>query len=293
MKPGRVKVYLVKAFGRGRAGGNAAGVVLDAGGLTAAQKQDIARKIGYSETAFVGDSGRADFRVDFFTPVKRIPNCGHATVAAFALLRRKKIAREDEATVETLNGIGRIRFEGNRVFMEQRPVGSWGVTRSQERELLKSLGLSRPRLLRGFAPRLVSTGNNFFLLGVDGTESLRGLRPDFQRIAALSAKRRAVGYYVFALVAGGRCAATTRMFAPFFGIDEESATGMAAGPLAWMLHDELGVSRGEFQIEQGRFMRRPSPSTILARVSAVGGKVKSLLIGGQGFVASETSVPLG
>jgi PhzF family phenazine biosynthesis protein len=46
-------VNIVNAFVDGGRGGNPAGVVLDADGLSAQQKQAIARLAGLSETAFV------------------------------------------------------------------------------------------------------------------------------------------------------------------------------------------------------------------------------------------------
>ena len=49
--------------------------------------QNIAKKIGYSETAFVMKSDKADFRVRFFTPVDEVDLCGHATIATYNLLR--------------------------------------------------------------------------------------------------------------------------------------------------------------------------------------------------------------
>ncbi|MEI9908479.1 MAG: PhzF family phenazine biosynthesis protein [Bacteroidota bacterium] len=54
------------------------------------------------------------------------------------------------------------------------------------------------------------------------------------------------------------------MFGPYYGIPEESATGMAAGPLACYLHDKLGQGKKHFLIEQGYFMQHPSPSLLIA-----------------------------
>lgn len=287
----RVAVHLVRAFGRGPEGGNPAGVVLDAQDLSAAQKQAVAAKVGYSETAFVGRSSRADYFLEFFTPTKQIPNCGHATVAAFALLRQKGRVAEDAVTVETLNGVAAVGFEGELVLMEQKPAGSWELPEDERRAVLASLSLPEERLLPGFPPLLASTGNPFFLVGVREASDLAALRPDFAKIEALSAARSAVGYYAFAAGDGaGEPAATTRMFAPFYGIDEESATGMAAGPLAWQLRQRLGVSRARFLLEQGRFMSPPTLSTLEARLDVRGDAVAAVTIGGRGFIASETAV---
>ena len=66
-------------------GGNPAGVVLDASGLSEAEMLGIAADVGYSETAFVdGDDIR------YFSPLAEVPFCGHATVAtAIAIAERE------------------------------------------------------------------------------------------------------------------------------------------------------------------------------------------------------------
>lgn len=76
------------AFSTDPAGGNPAGVVLDAAGLDDAAQLAIAAELGYSETAFLtappaglgGEPGRA-FTVRYFSPQAEVPFCGHATVA--------------------------------------------------------------------------------------------------------------------------------------------------------------------------------------------------------------------
>jgi PhzF family phenazine biosynthesis protein len=80
------------AFSTDPAGGNPAGVVLDAGALGADRMLAIAAEIGYSETAFVtgreGDEGRT-LDVRYFSPKAEVSFCGHATVAtAVALAER-------------------------------------------------------------------------------------------------------------------------------------------------------------------------------------------------------------
>jgi PhzF family phenazine biosynthesis protein len=77
---------VVNAFVDNGRGGNPAGVVLNAERFSQAQKQAIAAKVGLSETAFVSPSRTADFKLEFFTPTRQIPHCGHATIATFSSL---------------------------------------------------------------------------------------------------------------------------------------------------------------------------------------------------------------
>ncbi len=84
--------------------------------------------------------------------------------------------------------------------------------------------------------------------------------------------------------------ASARMFAPRYAIEEESATGMAAGPLACVLHDHLGIGKDVFEIEQGRFMEPASPSLITVKLSVENGEVQNLMAGGHGKVSRSLSI---
>jgi PhzF family phenazine biosynthesis protein len=72
------------AFSADRAGGNPAGVVLDAAGLGDTEMQRVAAEVGYSETAFLVPGGEEHFQVRYFSPKAEVPFCGHATIASAA-----------------------------------------------------------------------------------------------------------------------------------------------------------------------------------------------------------------
>ncbi len=78
-----VDILRYSAFTDTPAGGNPAGIVLDATGLDESTMQAIAAEVGYSETAFLtvaGDDGRS-FDIRYFAPSIEVPFCGHATIA--------------------------------------------------------------------------------------------------------------------------------------------------------------------------------------------------------------------
>ena len=75
-----VDVEIVAAFTKDGAGGNLAGVVLDAEHLSHEQRQRIATEVALSETSFVRAADDDVFEVAFYTPNKQVPDCGHATV---------------------------------------------------------------------------------------------------------------------------------------------------------------------------------------------------------------------
>ena len=101
----KIKVYTLNAFVKERKGGNPAGVVLSADFITDSEMQAIAKKVGFSETAFVLKTDKADLRLRYFTPAGEVPLCGHATIAAFGLLLKKGSIEAGKYSLETNAGI--------------------------------------------------------------------------------------------------------------------------------------------------------------------------------------------
>ena len=287
------ELYLVKAFTQTPAGGNAAGVVLHADGLRQDQKQSIAASLGLSETAFVSASEVGDAKVEFFTPNRQIPHCGHATVATFGLLLQKGIVKEPGAVKESVEGPRQIDLQAGRVYQSQLapryiPVSKTSVTAAA---VAASLGINDEQELLA-EPVLANTGVWFLLVQVANEEALRNLVPQQKEIKAISDELNLVGYYVFTTNTGA-ADATTRMFAPSYGIPEESATGMAAGPLACYLHDVLGYDKTTYLIHQGYLMSQPSPSQLEVHLQlGSDNNITSLKAGGPAVVVKQLDLPL-
>ena len=80
-------ILQIDAFTKKPYGGNPCAVVLNADGLSEAAMQAIALEMNLSETAFVLESKKADFRARYFTPAEEIPLAGHPTIATvYALI---------------------------------------------------------------------------------------------------------------------------------------------------------------------------------------------------------------
>jgi PhzF family phenazine biosynthesis protein len=278
-----VTVELVDAFIDGAAGGNVAGIVFDgAAELSTAQRQEIARRIAVSETAFVLPSETADYKLEFYTPTRPIAHCGHATVGTFARLAQTGRLQRKEVVNETIDGPRRIRIQDERAFLEQVPARLTRLDDTTTREILASLGMVQEQLLLDGGPYLADNGNRSILIGVTDTGVLRAIRPDMDRVRDLTNRFDAVCYYAFSLtsVMPGRDA-TARMFGPAYGIPEESATGMAAGPLACWLDAKTDGRGDRFSIEQGHMMRPASPSLIIAQPERLGRTLSAMWIGGS------------
>ena len=192
---------IVNGFVLDGAGGNPAGVVLDADSLSEQDMQRIARDVGLSETAFVSGSDVAGFKFDFFTPNRRIAHCGHATIAAFSYMASQGIVADGKTSKETVDGVREIVIRDGAAYMEQlAPVYTdaygWSDAGVTEADVLASLRLAPEGLDRQGAPVVVNTGNGFMLVGVRDRDVLAGIEPDFGRVHEISEQLDLVGYYV-------------------------------------------------------------------------------------------------
>lgn len=279
----KVEVHILNAFVDNEKGGNPAGVVLNADHLTNEQKLKVAEKVGLSETAFVSQSKKADFKLDFFTPTRQIAHCGHATIATFSYLSQLGNIKNTYSSKETIDGEREILIQGDLAFMEQKPPLYIDIQPRKEK-ILKSLGLKENDLLTNAPISIVNTGNSFAIIPVVSEDILKNIKPDFDLITQISEEYDLIGYYVFCTQTNNaERDANTRMFAPRYGIEEEAGTGMAAGPLACYLYHILGLKKERILIQQGWFMNQPSQSLIIVDLSLENEKITKIMTGGKGI----------
>lgn len=88
-----IEAYIVNAFAEEIAHGNQAGVVFVEKELSTRTMQEIAFDIGKSETAFIKKYDNQYF-IRWFSPLKEMPLCGHATLAAAKVLAKKYNVRD-------------------------------------------------------------------------------------------------------------------------------------------------------------------------------------------------------
>lgn len=291
----QIDVNIVASLTDEGVGGNPAGVVVDANGLDADQKLRIAQQVGLSETAFVSKSEIATVKLEFFTPTRQIAHCGHATIAAFSLLGQLGRIADGWSSKETIDGCRRVLIQDEVVLMEQRSPIYRPITPDSElaTKIAASIGISLANIFDVAVPTVVSTGNRFLMIALRDERAVADVQPQQEAIEAISEALDLIGYYVFSTTTrvSGRHAGA-RMFAPRFGIPEESATGTAAGPLACFLHERMGIEDREMAIEQGRLMQPASPSLIKVTLDANEGGIARVMAGGTASVKENKGVEI-
>jgi PhzF family phenazine biosynthesis protein len=287
----KVEAKIINAFSINGEGGNPAGVVFEADKLTSTGKQHIAALISLPETAFVSRSQTADYKLDFFTPLKQIPHCGHATIATFSWLKKTGHITKEYSSKETIDGNRSIIFKNGLAFMEQKaPVMQVPV--EDIPDILLSLHVGEEDLKPGLLPTIINTGNSFLMVPLQNEKRLASINYDHEMVYRISEKHNLVGFYVYAPSTEPGYDAAARMFGPFYGIKEEAGTGMAAGPLACFLYEAENVRKENFRIQQGRFMQSPSPSLIEVILEIEDEKIARLYAGGDAYVSGLKEIEL-
>ena len=281
-----VDVYVAAAFSKDDKGGNKAGVVLGRSELTSVQKAAIAIEMGYSETAFVLDSDKADFKLQYFTPTEEVPLCGHATIAAFSTLKLLNMLDKPDCTIETEAGILNIHIKDDGlILMEQNRPAYLEVLDSD----IFTGCIERNFIDHRFPIQIVSTGLNDVMLPVDSVEHLEQLSPDFEMIANMSKEKEVVGVHAFTIIKESDVTAICRNFAPLYGIDEESATGTANCALACYLF-KYYKQQSQYVFEQGHNMG--DISRIVVNLSYHENVIDSVFVGGYGYLLGKRSLPV-
>ena len=259
--PRELHIHQVDAFTNQRFTGNPAGVVLGADDLTDETMLAIARELNNADTAFVSapDGADHDLRVRFFTPRTEAAFVGHATLAVHAVLTRRDgpRARRQKGRTDIVEVGAAAGDAGFEIRLPRPPLASL-VEGAELAEVCAALGIPMSQLDAACPPRIVGTGSTRLLIALTEGSALGGLAPDLARLAALSPRVGAPGYFVFSRrPAVADCTLESRMFCPALGISEDPVSGNAHGMLAVYL-DSLGLlPTSRLRGAQGHHLGRP------------------------------------
>ncbi|MBY8876387.1 PhzF family phenazine biosynthesis protein [Actinacidiphila acidipaludis] len=253
------------AFSRDPAGGNPAGVVLDAGALTDDQMLAIAAEVGYSETAFVVARDERTLDVRYFSSKAEVSFCGHATVAtAVALAERigpgdllfRTPAGEVPVAVAA-GGDGALRATLTSVEPQVEDAPAAAVD-----EALAALGWDRAELDPALPPRFAYAGARHLVLAAATRARLAALDYDFERLDALMTS---LNLTTIQLV-WRESPAVFHVRDPFpvGGVVEDPATGAAALAFGAYLRT-LGPVPERLTLHQGDDLGRPGVLSVELR----------------------------
>jgi len=260
------------AFAAEPGGGNPAGLVLDAAGLSDDQMLAIARQVGYPETAFVVGSTATGPRVRYFSPSAEVPFCGHATVAlAVALAEREGTGRRVFTTLAgevaldaTVGSDGAVQVAMTSVEPATRDLDPALLAR-----LFDLLGLEAADIAPGFPVLESFAGNWHPVLVLHDRELFHQFRFAPGPLAELKREAGWAGTVTVLHRTGDREYEARNLF-PAGRITEDPATGSAAASTGAYLRQIGAAQPGDrITIRQGRHVGRPS--LLLVDVPEAGG----------------------
>jgi trans-2,3-dihydro-3-hydroxyanthranilate isomerase len=253
--------------------GNPLAVVMDADALDRRAMQALARELGLSETVFTLDGDRA---LRIFTPATELPLAGHPVVgAAVELSRLRRIPARGMHVFRTPSGEMEVELaDGTATMRQLKPVYGPELERDVVARLLGVEVVGAPVMC-------TTTGVKQAFARVRGRAELGMVKPDLAGIAALDGVDGVVAW----CEAGSVVA--QRFFAPQLGVDEDPATGSAAGALAALRVFE-GAAPGRITVEQGGEIGRPS--TIEVSVGGDRGAPGDVRVAGTAALVLEAEI---
>ncbi|MFI9330357.1 PhzF family phenazine biosynthesis protein [Kitasatospora sp. NPDC052868] len=248
------------AFATDPAGGNPAGVVLDASGLSAERMLAIAAELGYSETAFlIPEAAEGAYAVRYFSPLTEVPFCGHATVASAVALgerlgpgRFRFATRAGEVPIEVdkgSDGVLRATLTSVEPHVEE-------VTEADIAEVLALLDWSPQELDAALPPRIAYAGARHLVLAAATRDRLARLAYDFDGLAAYMTARDLVTLQL--VWRESEHVFHVRNPFPVGGVVEDPATGAAAAAFGAYLRERGAVvAPAVLTLHQGEDLGRP------------------------------------
>ncbi|MEN0071668.1 MAG: PhzF family phenazine biosynthesis isomerase, partial [Propionicimonas sp.] len=226
-------------------------------------------EVGFSETAFLAARVPREFAVRYFSPGAEVPFCGHATIAAAAVLAE----RSGTGTFWFDTPVGQVPIETERsagkvsaTFTSVEPAVREPDPATAD-ELLDLLGMSEADLDPALPLREAFAGNWHPVVALARQDRFDGFGFDPAAVRELMDRRGWAGTVTVVHRLGPEAFEARNLF-PVGTITEDPATGSAAASLGGYLR-ALGVAPARFEIRQGRHVG--APSRLVVSVPPTGG----------------------
>ncbi len=269
----RIRIRQVDAFTNRIFGGNPAGVVSSAQGLSDEEMQFIAKEMNLSETAFVLPSDKADFRIRWFTPKKEVLFCGHATVASLHVLAQEgKFGMDKDGVfnfkIESMVGILKVdvmKGPSTNIVLQSPPI-ELVPEKFGSNELTQALGTGEAEI-ENRLPIMRDKTMDYVYIPFKKLATLRNLNYDYNRLERFGEEHGIKGFTLLTTETFEKNSNVhSRFFSPHYGIKEDPTTGSSHGPLgAYLVLNglvKLEDGKVEIRAEQGDIMGRPGRMTV-------------------------------
>ncbi len=254
------KFFIVDVFAEKKYSGNQLAVFLHHNDLSKQDMQVLAKEVNYSETTFILSNRKESdgYKVRIFTPEKELPFAGHPTLGTAYIIQREIIRSHVNKVVLDLKG-GQIpvffKYKGeetDKLYMKQK-APEFGET-FDKLLLSNALGLNESDFVKNLPAQEVSTGLTFIIVALNDLESVKKARINKDLFYNIVKNKDAKAVLIFSRETYHESNdLNVRVFADYFGVPEDPATGSANGCLAGYLieHDYFKKQKIDIKVEQG------------------------------------------
>jgi trans-2,3-dihydro-3-hydroxyanthranilate isomerase len=285
--------YIVDVFAQRKYAGNQLAVFRHGDHYSSDKMQILAREMNYSETTFIMSESKqkGGFDVRIFTPAREVPFAGHPTLGTAYVIQRFILKKPIEKVILNLE-VGqipvKITYRDNQsdwLWMQQKSP-RFGETLDIS-AVASALRMDRNDVDERFPVEEVSTGIPFLIIPVKTMAALKKARVDQDAFLRLVQDKQAKAPLLF-------CPETyslendlnVRVFADYYQVPEDPATGSANGCLAgYLIKNRFFESSAlDIRVEQGYEIGRPS---LLGLKAVESGDDIEVHVGGQVFPVAE------
>ncbi|MHC0439436.1 PhzF family phenazine biosynthesis protein [Flavobacterium sp. 3-210] len=286
-----LEYYVLDVFSNESYKGNPLSVVFTEGNLKLETYKDISKEFRYSETSFVYYSTRDKaLIVRSFTPTGiEIDGAGHNLLGAVCGALLKGIPIFDEQNESEPFVIMKhsaipltVSFDTNTFYPVVQMHQKSAVIKQEipTYRIAVALGLKIEDLdVNAFVPTIVKTEVAHLMVPIKNSYLLNSFVPDNQLLIEISKEYNFEGFYCFTIADEGQeHIVETRFFNPIIGINEDPATGTAAGPLiGFLTQKKFTKSEKEYKILQGVKLKQASMIEVMNRE-------EDILVGGSSII---------
>jgi trans-2,3-dihydro-3-hydroxyanthranilate isomerase len=269
--------------------GNSLAVFTDAGGLSTAEMQSIAREMNLSETTFVLPrepevERERGIQVRIFTVQEELQFAGHPTLGTASWLYLTHPVLRGAATIMLDLPVGPIPVS---FAQRQQGLGVYGTMRQNDPTfgevhspfaIAAALGLSASDLDPVLPVQTVSTGMAFCIVPLRSLE-VAGRLAIPQSLAQAYLEKSDAKFFYCTTRAAAESGADWHSRMQFYN-GEDPATGSASGcAISYLVRHSLVASNQPIVLEQGIEILRPS--RIYVQAAFDGHRVSEVLVGGR------------
>jgi PhzF family phenazine biosynthesis protein len=259
-----VKVIHIDAFSSIPNKGNPAGVVLNGQDFSEKEMQQIAKKIGFNETAFVVPSNVADFRVRYFTPGHEMNLCGHGTMGAVYALHKEGLLPNHSFTIETNVGVLPIDIQnrdGQIQILMQHAKPQFIEFTGSVHQLAAAIGLSLEEIDSSLPIVYGSTGTWTLIVPIKQLSSFPKMQPNTVQFPEIliDMPKSSIHPICFEVRDEGNDMHARHFSSAYSGTIEDAVTGTGSGVMGAYYKKYVNPSvqlPTTFKVEQGHEMNK-------------------------------------